>query len=269
MRRNASPEHGFTLVELLIALVLITIITVLMFSGLRLGSRAWEGVEIVSERVGDLRVARNFIERTLRQTQQRSLVVDGVSLPVFAGDAASLELVAPLSEHVGIPGLYVLRFGLEEAGEHPRLVMARWLLHPETLEGGDEYPAWEPLMDSSTLFQDSGPLDRDVAAGAYGRTVLLPEVAAFRFAYFGVAEGEQDPEWIEEWIEQPRLPLKVRLMLTTPRQPWPAAIIELPGGAETGFGAPQQRAPPGGGLSDVFGQGAGGPAVPPTTREDP
>lgn len=245
-RRGGEP--GFTLVELLIALVLIAIITVLMFSGLRLGSRAWESVETVSERVSDLRVARNFIERTLRQAQQRSLIVDGLSMPVFAGNAESIELVAPLSEHVGIPGLYVLRLGLEDAGEHPRLVLARWLLHPETLEGGDDHPAWEPLIDASPLFEDSSPLDRDVAAGAYGRSVLLPEVADFELAYFGVAEGEQDPEWSEEWFEQPRLPLKVRLILTTPRQNWPASVIELPGAAETNFGLrgelPQDEAEP-------------------------
>ena len=243
--RPLRSSRGFTLVELLIALVLITIITVLMFSGLRLGSRAWEGVETVSERVSDLRVARNFIERTLRQAQQRSLVIDGVSRPVFAGDAESVELVAPLSEHVGIPGLYVLRLGLEDAGEYPRLVLARWLLHPETLEGGDDHPAWEPLIDASPLFADSSPLDSDVAAGAYGRTVLLPEVADFELSYFGVAEGEQDPEWSDDWFEQPRLPLKIRLVLTTPRQSWPAAVIELPGAAETNFGLPPSADPAG------------------------
>ncbi|MGB5735180.1 MAG: prepilin-type N-terminal cleavage/methylation domain-containing protein [Thiohalocapsa sp.] len=260
-QRNAA--RGFTLVELLIALVLLTIITVLMFSGLRLGSRAWEGVDTVSERVSDLRVARNFIERTLRQAQQRTLVIDGESLPVFAGNVESVELVAPLSEHVGIPGLYVLRLGLEDAGEYPRLVLARWLMHPETLEGGDDHPAWEPMLDASSLFDDSSPLDRDVAAGAYGRTVLLPEVGDFELAYFGVAEGEQEPEWLEEWLEQPRLPLKVRLALTTPRQSWPATVIELPGAAATNFGllAPDDATSPdesGGPPGDTPAPGAGG-----------
>lgn len=231
-RPAGASGRGFTLVELLIALVLIAMITLLMFSALRTGSRAWEGVETATERVGDLRVARNFIERTLRQTQQRRLLVDGVPLPVFAGDAESLEFVAPLAENVGIPGLYLLRLGLERAGEYPRLVLARWLLHPETLAGGDDHPAWEPLADASTLFEDSSPLDRDVAAGVYGRTVLLPQVADFELAYFGVAEGEQDPEWFDEWFEQPRLPRKIRLVLTTPLQAWPAAVIGLPSGDE-------------------------------------
>lgn len=243
--------------ELLIALVLIAIITVLMFSGLRLGSRAWEGVEAAGDRVSDLRVARNFIERTLRQTQPRSLVVDGVELPVFAGDAERVELVAPLSEHVGIPGLYVIRLGLEDAGTHPRLVLARWLLHPETLEGGNDWPAWEPLMEASKVFDDASPLDRDVASGAYGRTVLLPEVQDFSLAYFGIAEGEQDPGWLDDWVEQPRLPLKVRLVLTTPRQGWPATVIELPGGAQAAYGGV------GVGSGPPEPQGARAPVAPP------
>ena len=223
-----SRDVGFTLVELLIALVLIALITVLLFSGLRLGSRAWEGVETVSERVSDLRLARNFVETMLRQSRDAAVVVDGIEMRVFAGEPQRLELVAPLSEHVGIPGLYVLRLTLEAAGEHSRLVLTRWLLHPEVLEGGDDHPPWEPLIDAGGEAADAGPLDRDVAAGAYGRTVLLPAVDRFELAYYGVAEGEQEGEWFEEWLEQPRLPQRIRVDLTTPVQSWPATVVTLP-----------------------------------------
>ena len=237
--RRRSPRHpvlGFTLVELLIALVLISVITLLMFSGLRLGSRAWEGVETVSDQVNDVRVARNFIERTLRQARPASVVFDGEQWPIFAGDTKGLELAAPLSEHVGIPGLYILRLVVEPAGEHERLVLVRWLLHPEVLEGGDDYPPWEPLFESGATLADAGPLDRDIAAGAYGRTVLLPQVETFELAYFGVPEGESEPEWLEEWAYQRRLPKNVRMALSTPRQDWPDAVVALPGGEAVQFG---------------------------------
>ncbi len=233
-RRVRRRAPGFTLVELLIALVLVAIILVLLFSGLRLGSRAWEGVDTVSERVSDQRVAHNFIARTIGQTRDVSLVFDGLERPVFAGEAQRLEWVAPLSEHVGIPGLYVLRLELEDAGEHPRLVLTRWLLHPDVLEGGDDHPGWVPLDESSTLAADTGPLDRDVAGGVYGRTVLLPQVEDFQLAYFGVAEGEQDPDWLDTWVAQPRPPLLVRLALSTPAQSWPAMDLTLSGAGGLG-----------------------------------
>ncbi len=234
-RRCQHGTAGFTLVELLIALVLISVITVLMFSGLRLGSRAWEGVEGVSERVNDLRVARNFIEQTLRQALPTNVIFDGEQLAIFAGDAEGLEFAAPLSEHVGIPGLYILRLVLEQAGEHDRLVLVRWLLHPDVLEGGDDFPPWEPLLDGGATLTDASPLDRDIAAGAYGRTVLLPQVERFELAYFGVPEGENEPEWLEDWSYNRRLPQNVRIGLDTPAEAWPDAVISLPDGAGVQF----------------------------------
>ncbi|MBK5929389.1 prepilin-type N-terminal cleavage/methylation domain-containing protein [Halochromatium salexigens] len=227
MRSQAS--RGFTLVELLIALSLISLITLLLFSGLRLGSRSWEAVETVSERVADLRIARNLIERALRQTQALTLVVDGVERSVFAGEAEALEWVAPLSDHVGIPGLYILRLGLEEAGEYPRLVLTRWLLHDEVLNDGAENPIWEPLMEGVGASAEPGAFDRDLAQGAYGRTVLLPRVERFRLEYFGQLPGGVEREWSEEWIDQRALPEAVRLTLSTPEQPWPDALVRLPG----------------------------------------
>lgn len=228
---RATRAAGFTLAELLIALSLIGIITLLLFSGLRLGSRSWEAVETVSERVADLRIARNFVERALRQARPSSLVLNGVEVPVFAGDSTALEWVAPLSAHVGIPGLYILRLTLEEAGEYTRLVLTRWLLHPDILAGTADSPAWEPLLDQVGSASDLGPFDRDLAAGAYGRTVLLPQVADFRLEYFGQQPSGIDREWFDDWIGQSELPELVRLSLTTPSQGWPQTVIRLPGPA--------------------------------------
>ena len=228
---HAHPARGFTLVELLIALALIGIITLLLFSGLRMGLRSWETVERVSERVADLRIARNVIERALRETRATRLVVDGVEQTVFAGDAEALEWVAPLSAHVGISGLYILRLTLEEAGDYPRLVLTRWLLHDDVLARGGEIPLWEPLMDGIRAWAapDASPFDRDLAAGVYGRTVLLPQVAQFQLEYFGQLPGGFEREWSAEWIDRGELPEAVRLTLSTPEQPWPAALIRLPG----------------------------------------
>lgn len=227
-RSRVSGDPGFTLIELLIALAIVGLITLLLFSGLRLGSRAWEGVEAASDRTAEIRLARNLIERALTQIRAASVTIDGESVPVFAGDAERLEFVAPLSEHVGVPGLYILRLTIEESRGRRDLVLTRWLLHPEVLEGRDDIPPWEPLDKDSGILLGSAELDKDSAAGAFGRNLLLEDVDLFQIAYYGAVEGEDALDWYDEWVGQPALPRLLRIRLTSVRQTWPDLIVALP-----------------------------------------
>ncbi len=222
--------RGFTLIELLIALSLVALITVLLFSGLRLGSRAWEGVEQASELNAEQRLARSFLERTLHQARAATVRLEDGERLVFAGGPQSLELVAPLSERVGIPGLYLLRFSLQEQGQRTALVLTRWLFHPDILLGNADVPAWEPLAEARGVSGDAFELEQDLAGGAYGTTVLLPDVAALEIAYLGPLAGEMEPEWLDEWLDQPTLPVWVSLRIATPNVTWPELLIALPGG---------------------------------------
>ena len=175
-----------------------------------------------------MRLAHGFLLRTLTQARAASLVYDGAMVPVFGGDAERLEYAAPLSEHVGVPGIYVLRLQVEGSGDRRNLVLTRWLIHPEVLEGTDEIPAWEPLKEDSQMSLSSIPPDQDAAAGAFGCTLLLENLAGLALSYYGVTEGESDPEWHDEWLEQATPPSLVRIHLTTSGQTWPDLIVALP-----------------------------------------
>jgi general secretion pathway protein J len=113
---------------------------------------------------------------------------------------------------------------LEDEG---RLVIERWLLHPDVLEGSGDIPEWVPF-DGGGGISAAGDLEEDLAAGAYGRTLLLDGVEELEIAYFGILEGEQDPDWNQDWLEQSRLPIAVRIHLTTTEQTWPDMLIRLP-----------------------------------------
>jgi len=225
-RRPPNQCSGFTLVELIIALAFVGLISLLLFSGLRLGTRAWEGVETLAERTAEPRIARDFLARALAQIRPEQVTFDGEQVLVFSGDAENLEFVAPLSEHVGIPGLYVLRLSLEE-GERNRLVLTRWLLHQDVLDGIADVPEWEPF-DGSKGLKDVGPMDEDLAAGAFGRTLLLEGVDEFEISYFGTAEALEEPDWVPEWMDKPELPQAVGIRLTTEEQTWPDILVRLP-----------------------------------------
>jgi general secretion pathway protein J len=217
--------RGFTLVELVIALALMGLITLLLFSGLRLGSRAWEGVAASTERTAGLRLARNFLERTLVQVREVQIVFDGESRLLFSGESQALEFVSPLGQHVGIGGLYVLRVTLEESGDSQRLILTRWLLHADVLAGTDRVPVWEPLSEGRDL--GGGDPDQDLAAGVYGADVLLENVEEFGIAYYGAPDGDQEPAWHETWLEQPTLPIAVYIRLRTTEETWPHKLIAL------------------------------------------
>lgn len=250
---NQVCSGGFTLIELVIALALVALITVLLFSGLRLGSRAWDGVDTVAERNAELRSARGFLDRTLSQARDLVLRFEAQDHQVFAGDATSLEFVAPLSEYVGIPGLYVLRLGLEGGGQDLRLVLTRWLLHSDVLNGNAEAPEWVPLEPGSPGISGAPAEERDMAAGAFGQATLLEGVGAFELSYFGVADetglgasasgrstrstrgaqvagegAESEGKWHDEWINQPHPPQLIRVRLTSRRQDWPDSVVALP-----------------------------------------
>ncbi|WP_346014582.1 prepilin-type N-terminal cleavage/methylation domain-containing protein [Thiocystis violacea] len=220
--------RGFTLIELVIALAIISLISLLLFSGLRLGSRSWESVEKVSGQISDLRLIDGFLMRTLRQARAATAVFDGAPTPIFAGNEARLELAAPLSGHVGISGLYVLRLELEERPSGKALVLTRWYLHPEILEGGDDFPPWEPIKEEGIDSLSDYPSNMDAAGGAFGRTLLLEDVSLFEIAYYGQPDGETEPDWHDEWLEQSRLPTLIQLRLATETQSWPDLIIALP-----------------------------------------
>jgi general secretion pathway protein J len=225
---------GFTLIELVIAFSLTALIALLLFSGLRLGMRSWETVEVTAEKNAELRIARGFLERALGQSRTVVLTLDAEPVLLFGGDAENLEFVAPLSEHAGVPGLYILRFSLGE-GDSRRLVLTRWLLHPDVLEGTAEIPEWEPF-DGGIGASFAGAEDRDIAEGVYGSTVLVEDVEELRFDYFGpvndglsAAVGDDlDADWQEDWIERSSPPLALRIHLTTAERSWPDAIVTLP-----------------------------------------
>lgn len=219
---------GFTLIELLIALAMVALITLLLFSGLRIGSRTWERLDATAQRTDDLRLAFGFLSRTLVQARAATALYDGEIVPVFAGDAERLELAAPLSEHVGVPGIYILRLTVEGRGDSRELLLTRWLMHPDLLEGQGDIPEWEPLAEISGAGVDSLPLDADAAGGAFGRTLLLEGVQRMEISYFGVIDGDLDPDWHEEWLEQQGLPMLVRIHIETVDQQWPDLIVALP-----------------------------------------
>ena len=109
-----TTQRGFTLLELVIALMLLGLMLPLAFAGLRLGLATWDSVEDRLNADNDQLLAHDFLRRQLERAQlptQRDLSVE----PDFSfnGNADRLQFVAPLPAHLGQGGMYRFELGVD------------------------------------------------------------------------------------------------------------------------------------------------------------
>ncbi len=213
------PMGGFTLIELLIALALVALLITLMFGGLRLGGRSWESGDRKAEQVVEMRMVWRFLNDQLSQTVPVVYDAGEGEALLIAGREDAMEFVAPMPEHLGIGGYYILR--LQKAGG--RLVLSRWLFNPEVMEGGQGIPPWESLADGGRPAEGE---DDGENRAYYSRSDLVDRLKGVEIDYFGAGEGETEPDWKEKW-EEKELPLLVRIRIKTEARDWPEMVFRV------------------------------------------
>jgi type II secretory pathway pseudopilin PulG len=165
---------GFLLVELIVALALTAIVTLLLLEGIHIASRGLDRVSHGAEALEARRSLEELLRRALASVAPLPVTVDG---PPFVGRPTSLSFLS-LFEDSG-PGLYRVEIALETQGAERWLVLNR------------RYA--------------------DTAAGPPQRSVLARHVGTFRLAYFGATAPNEDPAWHDEWPAAVVPPLLVRI----------------------------------------------------------
>ena len=193
---------GFTLVELLVALVLLGFISVLMLGGLRFGARAWEAGEARTQRVADVQVAQRFLRRQISAARPLVARQDGRAAATgFEGDGAQLRLIAPLPAHLALGGLYRVSLFVDEQDGRDRLMLA-----------------WQ-------LYQSE---EDDVGLAEGQESVLVDDVLEVEFGYLRVDAEDGDAEWVDRWEGEAGLPALVRVEVTFDDDDgryWPPLIV--------------------------------------------
>lgn len=97
-----SRERGFTLLEVLVALTLMSLLIVALFGGFRAGVRTWQSIQGHVERTEDPRQLSGLVYRHLAQLMPVMLRDENFRpAPAFLGEKGRLRYVAPLSMSVG------------------------------------------------------------------------------------------------------------------------------------------------------------------------
>jgi general secretion pathway protein J len=191
---------GFTLLELLIAITLLAMLSVMLMGGLRLGTRVWERSAAVGERVDDLRIAGDFLQASLGAAYPLLDLTDPTN-PVlrFSGERDGLRYLAPMPEALGAAGM---------AQVDLRLV-----------RGADGAGNLVIDVRHELAFADAAPLPT---------SLLLEGVQSVEIGYYGAEERGQKVEWRDAWHSKTWLPQLIRIRVTFPvgdERAWPELMV--------------------------------------------
>jgi general secretion pathway protein J len=208
-RGRRAAEHGFTLLELLIAITLLGLLMAVLFGGLRLGARVWETADARLEASARLQIVQDFIRHRLTETLPLEavpleLAEVGVSEPLFLGTIEAVRFVSLLPEHLGA-AVYLMELALAESryADGTNNLVLRWR-------------PFEP--NDQAAEEEVEPQER----------VLIENVEALELSYFGTVDPEQPPDWWQSWEGRPELPRLIRLQVRfteNDERRWPELIV--------------------------------------------
>lgn len=203
---NSVRRNGFTLIEVLIAMTLLGVMVVLLFSSLRIAADSWNGGENKIVDVNQKAVVFQFFKRhltTIRPLPMLDIEADqGFSLDstqAFQGLAQKMRFVAALPASSARKGLQIFSIAVDPANTSTLMVS----LKPYRITEADDLPPTKP-------------------------EVLLENIADLRFSYFGKTEDIAMLQWWNEWVIADRLPslIKVSIKLKDGSY-WPDMIFAL------------------------------------------
>jgi general secretion pathway protein J len=206
--------HGFTLLELVIALTLLALMASVLYGALGYAGRSWEGGEAKAEATAGMRLSHGFLRAQL-EAQHPMRMRKIVEFPLlFSGMRDELRFAAPLPARITGGGIWYYRVVVKSENEHSRLVLERMLPDVEA--------AALPRFDKTET------------------SILAEDVKELRVGYFGYDVGAARttaPTWRERWDDPHRLPLLIRVDVVPNRGPaWPTLLVAPRQALESGCG---------------------------------
>lgn len=217
-------QAAFTLIELLIALALVGLIVTLLFSGLRMGNKAWQGSAEKTERYTVMRLVWSFLSERITQARPMHLKMQGESKLVFYGANDAIEFVTPMPAHLGGGGLYIVRIQAKGSSKKQQLIFTRWAYNEGVLSGEGDVPEWQSLKENDDISDVAEDADR----ASYSQSVLIDELKKIEMSYIGIEPGADEVgDWQEEWDEQ-QMPVLVKMHIEDADGVWPDMVFRVP-----------------------------------------
>jgi len=173
-----NAESGFTLLELMVALTLLSFLTILLYESARVGINTWRRSGETLRELNHVRIAQAVISRDLQEAYPLYVEDDNKSHIRFDGRSDQLMILTADQSHPGV--LTQVSIKLQKKGDGFSLIR------------------------KSVLELSSN--------GIPATTTLLQHVRTVKFTYFGAVEHEE-PKWLPAWRDKSMLPELVRVQI--------------------------------------------------------
>jgi general secretion pathway protein J len=184
--RKSKIENGFTLIEVTIAITLLSLIVVMLYGSFYLGERAIAKAQARSDQSQAVRTFEELLAGYVHSAYPYHAAARNLAV-YFIGDDRSVEFVSSLSVGLGGRGMAKVRVSSELVGNQGATV---------TLE--EEMPVRVSEKDKG---------------GGYSNSIVIAEgLRGFRIEYLDSAS--ENESWVDEWDGRQRraLPRAIRLV---------------------------------------------------------
>ena len=186
-QQYVSLSRGYTLIEMLVAITVFSLILVLLSGGFFFADASRRASQHSMDSIEQIRQTRWILDRYLGAAQSVWVSRDNERLLFFNGRQDLLVFVADMPAHLGTGGLYQIRLQVVDEQDGRQLQLERQLIHPQ-------------LFDSEDLSTTSS-------------AALIRQVSNVEFSYFGSLKDEDTGEWYSEWLNPESLPELVQVSI--------------------------------------------------------
>lgn len=204
-------QRGFTLVEILVAVSLLSVIMVALGSAMRTIAQTEVRVDQRLQRMDDMRITVRLLRQVVGRVSGRKMPVPeatGGQVVSLHATPTALEWVGIMPARPGVGGRHFFRLQVEEASTGFELVL--------------RYVPWSPEAQM--------PPDWPRAASVVmGRGISGLEVQAEGRPPHGVGQGAGAwPQgWVAGWPVAEHLPERIRLLMVDETGTWPPVVIPV------------------------------------------
>jgi general secretion pathway protein J len=186
-----ARQAGFTLIEVIVSLMLLTLILSFIPGALRMGQRMWEKDEDFERRAA-LSTFRRYVEQRMAEAMPIHRR-DRAGLQVeFIGETDRIAFIA--SAETGPAGGGIYRFELSRAAD---------IAGPS------------PLLLRQSLYRTASILPDDASEAPALEHRSAIGIIGLSFRYFGAPASKEPGRWLSQWPRKDGIPDLVEIALTT------------------------------------------------------